>query len=374
MTFAPLPTAICAATTVDVALAACFFELGAPGAEQNLIDIQLTPAGHFSPRDGRAMDVPAWIMDREAAEAVIAKAAALKTPLVVDYEHQTLKAAENGQPAPAAGFIRTLEWREGQGLFAKVELTARARQFVLDGEYRYVSPVFRYAPRTGRVTELVMAAITNNPALDGMADLTLQAAARFSVHQGTHLMNKYLLAILTALGINADAIADDEAACAAIEACIKEERANVAALHSLLHVTETETAGDRIAALTRAASAEPDPAKYVPIAIVADLQNRLAAATGQQQEQTVAAAVEDALANGRLLPSQKDWAIQLGTKDMAALTAYLNSTPAIAALSGSQTGGQPPAATATTTLASDELAVCAAFGMTPEEFAKAKLA
>lgn len=80
--------------------------------------IQLFPAGEFRARDGRPAECDYWLMNAEIAQVLIAAAAASKTPFVLDYEHQTLNAAKNGQPAPAAAWFHTLEWRDGEGLFA----------------------------------------------------------------------------------------------------------------------------------------------------------------------------------------------------------------------------------------------------------------
>lgn len=49
---------------------------------------------------------------------LIAAADTRQTPYVIDYEHQTLRSAKNGLPAPASGWFKKLEWREGVGLFA----------------------------------------------------------------------------------------------------------------------------------------------------------------------------------------------------------------------------------------------------------------
>ncbi len=45
-----------------------------------------------------------------------------------------------------------------------------------DGEYLYFSPVFSYAP-DGTVLSILMGAITNDPAIDGMEPLARRAAA-----------------------------------------------------------------------------------------------------------------------------------------------------------------------------------------------------
>ena len=81
-------------------------------------EIQVFPAGEFRAFDGRPDDVDTWRMDGDIARALIERFNARQRRLVVDYEHQTLAAATNGQPAPASGWMKSLEWREGQGVFA----------------------------------------------------------------------------------------------------------------------------------------------------------------------------------------------------------------------------------------------------------------
>jgi hypothetical protein len=138
--------------------------------------VQLLPAGSFRARDGRPAGVYAWRIDREIAQRVIERFRAAKNPRVIDYEHQTLNSAENGQPAPAAGWFTGLEWVDGVGLFAVgVIWTERAKAMIRSNEYRYISPVFRFDKHTGEVLEIINAALTNVPALDGMLEL---AAAR----------------------------------------------------------------------------------------------------------------------------------------------------------------------------------------------------
>ncbi|MEH5891141.1 phage protease, partial [Enterobacter roggenkampii] len=144
--------------------------------------IQLFPAGEFRARDGRPTECAAWLMTREIAERLIAAADARDTPYVLDYEHQTLRAAKNGLPAPAAAFFKKLEWRDGEGLFAiDVEWTAAAAAMVEAKEYRFISPVFSY-DKTGQVMELLNAALTNTPAVDGMEEVLLAAASLMAAH------------------------------------------------------------------------------------------------------------------------------------------------------------------------------------------------
>jgi len=132
--------------------------------------VQLLPAGSFQARDGRPGPGRSWKLPdvkgmfiAAALQAVIAS-----TPIVIDYEHQTLRKEANGQPAPAAGWIKRVTWLTGKGLMAEVEWTPRARAAIAAGEYRYISPVISFDEKTDEVTGMVMAALTNYPALLGM--------------------------------------------------------------------------------------------------------------------------------------------------------------------------------------------------------------
>lgn len=145
--------------------------LNAPASE-----FRLMPAGMFTASDGRPYGLPGWFLNREAALTIIRLAAARVSDFVIDYEHQSLNTQKNGQPAPAAGWFKRLDWREGDGLYVTdARWTARAAQMISAREYRFISPVFHYDP-AGRVLDVINAALTNNPALDGLTELA--AASR----------------------------------------------------------------------------------------------------------------------------------------------------------------------------------------------------
>ncbi|MBI2313577.1 MAG: phage protease [Betaproteobacteria bacterium] len=319
----PYPPAIMPPPPV-IALAACALELSAAP------ELRILPAGTFRARDGRPKEAPAWRLDRALAEALMRQVAARGDRLVIDYEHQTLNAEKNGQPAPAAGWFKTLEWRdpathgEAAGLYATdVEWTGRARAMIEAGEYRYLSPVFGY-DATGAVVDLMMAAITNAPALDGLDELTARAAARFSIDGGNE-MSELLKKLLGALGLP-ETTAEDQAI------------AQVAALKSAAaQVPELQT---QVAALKAQA---PDPAKYVPVDTMKTLQGEVAALTAKLHQRDLDELVEAALGAGKLLPAQESWARELGATNLAALKTYIATAQPIAALKGTQSGGRGPA-------------------------------
>ncbi len=372
--------AVLTAAALTAAVAACTFGLGDINTQQPNSNgrylLQLTPAQDFTPSDGRPMDVPAWRINAAIASQVISRFNAAQPP-VIDYEHQTLYKETNGQPAPAAGWIHGLRWVEGSGLYAEVELTARALQAIASGEYRYFSPVFLYAPDTGEVLQITMGALTNNPAIHGMQALNaMQAAAsaQFSVpqtHPTEEPMNPTLKALLAALGM--PETTTEQAALTAVQT----HMAIADAARTALALKAEDGATAVTAACSALVAKTPDPAKYVPVDALTQLQGQLAALTAQQQADQVDKLIQPALADGRLLPAMEPWARDLGKTNMAALTTFLQTAQPVAALSGTQTGGKPPAGTQATGahgLSQDELAACSAMGLSPEDFAKTKAA
>lgn len=354
-----------------VALAACSFAIVHVG-DDNIATVQVTPAGEFRSRDGRPMSVDAWRIDAHIADALIARFRACVTPLVLDYEHQTLLTESNGQPAPAAGFFRDLVWRDGEGLFATVQLTARAAAFVRAGEYLYFSPVFSFDGRTGAVLRLEMGALTNCPALDGMQPLALRAAARFGLDLNQQESEMDLIAeIRKLLGL------PDDAADAAIIESLQSKlqpSAEVALRAELGIAADADTATAVAACRALKTGSAPDPARFAPVAVVQELSTEVAALRARVQQRDLDDLVNPAIADGRLLGDEQiAWARQLGESNIASLRTYLGNAKPIAALSGSQTRGVPPI-DANAPLTADELAVCRATGVTPDDFAKARAA
>jgi phage I-like protein len=329
--------------------------------------IQLLPAGRFTSVDGRPASIAAckeWVCGPQQAQSVVSLAAQQSNPMVIDYEHQTLNSQANGQPAPAAGWFKNIEWRDGQGLFATdVEWTPAAAKAIADGEYRFISPVFEFNAQTGEVQRMRMAALTNNPGLDGMQSVALSA---FSFQPQEPQMNKLLQALLTALGL--DAQASEDQAVTALNAHLAKAKSDADQVTAL--TAERTNAQAQIAALT-AAAGTPDPTKFVPMEMMTSLQTQVTALTGQVAGRELDEVIEAALTAGKLLPTQQDWARNLGKANLASLKSFLDTAPKIAALTGQQTGGReplggvPPEATD-----ANFVAVCSMFGNKPADVLK----
>ncbi len=149
---------------VQVALLASALALLADGRAQVL------PAGDFKARDGRPGPGKTWRLSEERGAALAASinSTAARTPLVVDYDHQTIHASKTGAKAPAAGWMKAVEWVPQKGMFSTVAWTDSARRAIAAGEYLFFSPVIEYDDDTGEITNVLMGSLVNYPAILGM--------------------------------------------------------------------------------------------------------------------------------------------------------------------------------------------------------------
>jgi phage I-like protein len=148
-------------------------------------EMRILPDGVFRATDGRPDGLPGWKINASSAPRVISASLASGKDILIDYEHQSMHAAKNGQPVPAAGWFNRLEWRSGLGMFAVgIQWNDKAKSMIAAREYRYVSPVFSFDHKTGDVLQILSVAITNNPALPSLTDFGKIAAnsanARYS--------------------------------------------------------------------------------------------------------------------------------------------------------------------------------------------------
>lgn len=328
---------------------------------------RLIPAGQFDAPRGAMRGQGPWTLDERGARAIMQAHAGRGTDILVDYEHQSLLAESNGKDVPASGWLdpTSFEWRadgDEPGLYGAVTWTPRAAQGIDGDEYRYLSPVFFYSADTGEVLGLESVALTNTPGIDDQLVAALSARSQSNARGGrtpapssqeTSTV-KLLEQLIAALGLSADT--NEEAALGA-----------VAALKS--KADGAEAAQTELAAL-KASPTQPDPAKYVPIETMKAVQVELAALRGDFNANKVAGIVEQALTEGKLLPAQKQWAEDLGKKDLAALTGYLDSAAPIAALAGTQTKGKAPEGEQASKLTDAQLAVCKAMGISQDDYRK----
>jgi phage I-like protein len=325
--------------------------------------IRLIPDGEFdAPRGSMAGRGP-WRLTPESAARVIAANRTRSADILIDFEHQALLSEHNGRPVIAAGWVdpRSLEYRpdgEEPGLYGAVTWAGDTAAMIAADQYRYLSPVFPADARTGEPLDLLHVALTNFPAIDEPLYAALSARYPRTVQSQETSVNETLKKLLAALGLP-EATSEDDAVAGVVALKAKADQAGT---------LQTE-----VAALKAAGPAAPDPAKFVPVETMKTLQIEIAALSARLNGNEMAQLVESALACGKLLPAQKDWAESLGKTNLAALKAYIDTAQPIAALAGMQSNGRKPDEGGTAAATDADLAVCKALGLTPEEYAKGKL-
>lgn len=338
--------------------------------------VQLLPAGHFAAPDGRPNDVPngQWYLDGAIAKRLIAQVAAKANDLVIDYEHQTLLAEQNGKEAPAAGWFKAMEWREGKGLFIKPNWTAKARDYIQNHEYRYLSAVFPYDKNTGEPLAIRMAALVNAPGLDGLeaVQAALKALNQRPLDQEPHKrspnedhsMDPILLAILAALGVEVPENGSPT------EEQLKQAQSTLKDLQAKADTAKADK--DEVAALkTQLASAQKsdvDLRQYVPRATYDGLVGELAVLKASSDSQDIKTLLDTRFSEGRFLKAERDYLEGFAKQQgVAALKAMLDARAPIASLKTQQTTTAPTAPTSTT-LTAEEEAVLKATGMSRDAF------
>jgi len=335
---------------------------------------QLLPAGEFAARDGRPGKGRKWRVTDAQGEALAAaiNAVATLTPIVIDYEHQTLRAEANGREAPAAGWIHAVEWRSGEGLFARVEWTQPAKARIESGEYRYISPVIT-SDEAGTVTGVHMAALVNHPALLGMAPVLAQLSAQalFSDRKDLDTMTTPLLplALVALLGLAREATeADVLAAVSALKTRAETPPPKAALPTALATALGLQPGADEAAALSAVQSLRG--ADGSALALVTTLQTEVAQLRGQVQEAKLLEVVDGAIAAHKFLPVLRDHLLAQGRRDMAALQAMIAAQPVIPGLAGQTSNNNPDTGAAGThALNATQIGIAKQLGIDPAKYA-----
>jgi len=240
------------------------------------------------------------VVDRPAAERILARLGAWSRDIVVDYAHESLK--DCGR-ATAAGWVKTDTAKITQnGVTAVIEWTAEAGRAIGAREYRFLSPVF--VMEGGRIAGLLNLGLTNNPNIHSMPALSNQLST-----QETRMKKDLCVVIKELLKLPPDT--PDDAVIKAVEALIAQPSGS---LRSAL--------GDTVAMLGLGPDAPDDE-------IVSKIGD-MAAKNADAQTTAADTMVNDAVSAGRLVPSLKGWARDLARRNPESLRVFIaNSVPAI---------------------------------------------
>ncbi|MBW1991015.1 MAG: hypothetical protein JRI59_02605 [Deltaproteobacteria bacterium] len=308
--------------------------------------VRLLPLGQVELVDGR----PPFEVDRDSLQTMVEAFRSRGVDVVVDYEHQSL----NGGRAPAAGWIKELEARE-DGLWARVEWTSQAQEYLRQKEYRYFSPVLKLDPETRRPVALMHVALTNVPAMKGVKPLVAKyggEGGRAAGESGS-VECQALEELKLRLGLGSEVSA---------EFVWGQLRNLFGEVAQVLGLAEGATASQIKGALT-GIKAKAEQAQVLEAELEA-LKARLA-------EERAARTVEEALKMGKISPAQKDWALEYCRRDPAGFQAFADQAPKVVPVGETLCLAQDEPEE-TGRLSPEERAVCRVVNISPADYLRAK--
>lgn len=307
--------------------------------------IQILPYGHVTTKKGDFM------VDEEAQNLIMENFKTKKNDLVVDYEHQTL----TGEIAPAAGWIKNLENRGKEGIWGEVEWTPKAAEFIANKEYKYLSPVIFVRKADKRVQVLHSAALTNDPAIDGMTPIANKLD--LSMEDDEKMNEEFLKKLAAACGLP-----EDETAEQILEACAEMRKQgqemsvnkDVLTMLGLKEGSNIEDVKGKIIALK-------DPSNFVSKEDFNKLQAKL---NLKEKDEVVTAALKA----GKITPAQKEWAEAYALKDIEGFKKFIDNAPQVVPFEKLELKDTKKSSE----LDETDLAVCKALGISTEEYKKMK--
>jgi phage I-like protein len=322
--------------------------------------IRVLPRGAVELSDHREP----FMVDEASLMSMAADFRSRGVDLVIDYEHQSLQ----GERAPAAGWIKELEAR-GDGLWARVDWTQQARDYLEKKEYRYFSPVLRLDPETRRPVALMHMGLTNVPAIKHLPPLVARWGG-----EGTSPG-----ALRSGPTVRTRAEKMDS---------VKEKAKMVEQLKRLMGL---EPEVEEAAVLGKAMEAFRDLAATLNLpgeVSVAQLKGAVEALkagatrllkteealqvlTGRLASETADRLVEEALKAGKVSPAQHGWALEYCRRDPEGFRTYADRAPKLVPL-GEELQLLREDHHDERGLLPEELAVCRSLNVSPEEYLKAK--
>ena len=262
--------------------------------------------------------------------------------IVIDYEHQTVKDIE----APAAAWIKELINRGDDGLWGKVEWTPRAKQYLENREYKYLSPVLlakrQDSEGFNRPSSLHSAALTNKPFIDGMVPIInkyfkeandkmleklikilalKEDATEEEVIKAIKNLNGGREKIVKALDLKDDVT--DEAIITALKDKTANPEDNQEKISTrIINALELEEGSDESTVVATIHALKQKTVSGVSVEEFNNLKKKVA-------EKDRDELVQIAMKQGKITPAQKDWANQYALEDPKGFKAFVAKAPQV---------------------------------------------
>lgn len=275
-------------------------------------EIKILPLGLIKSQKGE------FIVDTESFNKMQEEFKGRSIDKVIDYEHQTLEKTQ----APAGGWIKKLLLKS-DGIYARVEWTQKAKEYIANREYRYLSPVILIRKSDRKAVLLHSVALTNSPAIDGMEaiinslkDTNMKGAENMDV----------LKEIAKALGLTEVATLE-EVLNAIKNIKSQQEAAQVVAnsLNSERLKVESESLVEISLSIGQIGESQKEWAINRCMDDVEGFKSFVESAYQKERDKLV----EFALTSGKIAPFQKEWAEDYASKDFKGFKVFMENAPKV---------------------------------------------
>lgn len=311
-------------------------------------EIQVIPHGYHDTPKGP------FICDEESVALVINDFADQINDMVIDYEHQTL----HGDEAPAAGWIKKggLIDKGKDGIWAVVEWTDRAKEYIKNKEYRYVSPVFLKRLSDNKVIKLVNVALTNQPNIDGMVPIINKGIVEALTNTKEETKMKNALALL---GLPENATEED-----VIQSInkLKTPQSAIVANKAVLDLIGLKEGASESEVVATVMAMKQGADNY------ASLSQKVATLEKSLKERDAEEMVNSALKDGKITADQKDWASKYAAADPEGFKVFIAKAPQVVPMGSFNKGGDDAARGSG--MDEEQLEVNKLLGITDETFKK----
>ncbi len=318
--------------------------------------ISVLPMGHVKSAKGE------FDVDEESFASMKAQIAQRGVDLVVDYEHQTL----TGEQAPAAGWVKELFLDDGQ-IKARVEWTGRAKEYLSNKEYRYLSPVITVRKSDNKAMGLHSIALTNTPAIEHM-----EAIVNSLNFEGGQNNMDFMKELAKLLGLGEDAT--EEQVMEALKACLAENKSlkeNAEAGQQQPTENDKVVANKEVCELLglKAGAATADVAAAImALKGGAGLADEVKALKEKLADRDAEEAVEMALKAGKITPAQRGWAKGYALKNLDDFKDFVEKAPQVVPMG--EVGSSDTLALKDKEPDEATMLVCKQLGISPEDVKK----
>lgn len=283
-------------------------------------EIKILPLGHVHSQKGD------FEVDDESVQLIRKEFKSRKLDLVIDYEHQTLKDVQ----APAGGWIEDI-YKGEDAVIAKVRWTDKAKEYLKNREYRYLSPVVIVRKKDRKAAAIHSVALTNTPAIDGMFAL-VNAIDITNYEENKEEKQMDLKKLAALLGLPETATEEDvEKALAAAKAAMEANKDDDGKKEGGDAGEAVPVANSVVLSLLglEADAKTEDVATAIMTLKAGTGSEEILALREELRERNAEDMVKMALKEGKITAAQKEWAKAYALSDKKGFKSFVDKAPVV---------------------------------------------